>query len=103
MLKRPIPNNDQAIVEPMEKARSFMERAFGFRQFRSGQEEVLESVLDASDTLVIMPTGGGEISLLSGSCLYQTRDYPGHFSTYCLDEGSGGRTSRSRPAGYRDP
>ena len=60
MLKRPIPNNDQAIVEPMEKARSFMERAFGFRQFRSGQEEVLESVLDASDTLVIMPTGGGK-------------------------------------------
>jgi len=37
-----------------------MERVFGFHQFRPGQEEVLESVLDASDTLVIMPTGGGK-------------------------------------------
>jgi len=44
----------------MEKARSFMERAFGFRQFRPGQEEILESVLDDFDTLAIMPTGGGK-------------------------------------------
>jgi ATP-dependent DNA helicase RecQ len=44
----------------MEKARSFMERVFGFHHFRPGQEEILESVLDASDTLAIMPTGGGK-------------------------------------------
>jgi len=53
-------HNDQGIGEAMEKARSFMERAFGFRQFRPGQEEILESVLDHSDTLAIMPTGGGK-------------------------------------------
>ncbi len=44
----------------MEKARSFMERVFGFHHFRPGQEEILESVLDDSDTLAIMPTGGGK-------------------------------------------
>jgi ATP-dependent DNA helicase RecQ len=53
-------HNDQGIGEAMEKARSFMERAFGFRRFRPGQEEILESVLDHSDTLAIMPTGGGK-------------------------------------------
>jgi ATP-dependent DNA helicase RecQ len=44
----------------MEKARSFMERTFGFHRFRPGQEEILETVLEASDALVIMPTGGGK-------------------------------------------
>ncbi len=37
-----------------------MERVFGFREFRPGQEEILESVVEGSDTLVLMPTGGGK-------------------------------------------
>jgi ATP-dependent DNA helicase RecQ len=37
-----------------------MERVFGYRQFRPGQEEILESVLSGEDALVIMPTGGGK-------------------------------------------
>jgi ATP-dependent DNA helicase RecQ len=44
----------------LEKALSFMERVFGFHEFRPGQDEILESVLDGSDSLVIMPTGGGK-------------------------------------------
>ncbi|MEE9613133.1 MAG: ATP-dependent DNA helicase RecQ, partial [Desulfatiglandales bacterium] len=60
MSNRLISIDDQREVAPMEKARSFMERVFGFNQFRPGQEEILESVLDASDTLAIMPTGGGK-------------------------------------------
>ncbi|MCP4665368.1 MAG: DEAD/DEAH box helicase, partial [Deltaproteobacteria bacterium] len=44
----------------VEKARAFVQRVFGFRQLRSGQEEVLQSLLDGLDTLVIMPTGGGK-------------------------------------------
>ena len=54
------PSADSRTSTPMEKARSFIERTFGFHNFRSGQEEILESVLDASDSLVIMPTGGGK-------------------------------------------
>lgn len=46
--------------DPLKKALSFMERVFGFHEFRPGQDEILESVLDGSDTLVIMPTGGGK-------------------------------------------
>jgi len=46
--------------EPLGKALSFMERVFGFHEFRPGQDEILESVLDGSDCLVIMPTGGGK-------------------------------------------
>ena len=52
--------NKEVLPEPMEQARAFMERVFGFRQFRPGQEETMESVLEGSDTLVIMPTGGGK-------------------------------------------
>jgi ATP-dependent DNA helicase RecQ len=46
--------------EPLKKALSFMERVFGFHEFRPGQDKILESVLDGSDSLVIMPTGGGK-------------------------------------------
>ncbi len=47
-------------AEPMEKALSFMKRVYGFHDFRLGQDEILESVLQDSDTLAIMPTGGGK-------------------------------------------
>ncbi|MBF2076054.1 MAG: DNA helicase RecQ [Synechococcales cyanobacterium C42_A2020_086] len=33
---------------------------FGYDQFRSGQQQVIESVLQNQDSLVIMPTGGGK-------------------------------------------
>jgi ATP-dependent DNA helicase RecQ len=44
----------------MAAAQSLMNRVFGFRRFRPGQEEILDSVLSGEDTLVIMPTGGGK-------------------------------------------
>lgn len=47
-------------AEPMEKALSFMKRVYGFHEFRLGQDAILESVLQDSDTLAIMPTGGGK-------------------------------------------
>lgn len=33
---------------------------FGFEQFRTNQQEIIESVLSGEDTLAIMPTGGGK-------------------------------------------
>ena len=37
-----------------------MEKTFGFREFRPGQADIMEAVLDGADALVIMPTGGGK-------------------------------------------
>ncbi len=37
-----------------------MDRVFGFRDFRPGQEQILEAIFSGEDTLVIMPTGGGK-------------------------------------------
>ncbi|MCL4117592.1 UNVERIFIED_CONTAM: hypothetical protein GTU68_066760 [Idotea baltica] len=37
-----------------------LNRYFGFKQFKGQQKEIIESILDGKDTLVIMPTGGGK-------------------------------------------
>jgi len=47
-------------VNQMERALRFMKEVFGFSNFRQGQEDILQSVFDRMDTLVIMPTGGGK-------------------------------------------
>ena len=33
---------------------------FGFHDFRPGQQEIVEAVLEGQDVLAIMPTGGGK-------------------------------------------
>ena len=37
-----------------------LKSAFGYDQFRPGQEAAIEAVLAARDTLVVLPTGGGK-------------------------------------------
>ena len=44
----------------LEQARSVLRSAFGYYGFRPGQESAIESVLARSDTLVVLPTGGGK-------------------------------------------
>ncbi|MCH4822959.1 RecQ family ATP-dependent DNA helicase [Gramella lutea] len=43
-----------------EEALKILEKYWGFRQFRPQQLEVIESILDARDTLTLFPTGGGK-------------------------------------------
>jgi ATP-dependent DNA helicase RecQ len=33
---------------------------FGFNEFRTPQEEIIQAVLDGKDTLALLPTGGGK-------------------------------------------
>lgn len=44
----------------MEQAQSFLQKYYGYPDFREGQRRIVESVLSGSDTLGIMPTGGGK-------------------------------------------
>ncbi|MEM6377858.1 MAG: DNA helicase RecQ [Bacteroidota bacterium] len=37
-----------------------LDKYFGFDKFKGNQEQIIESILDANDTFVIMPTGGGK-------------------------------------------
>jgi len=57
-------------------AHRLMEQVFGFRDFRPGQEAILEAILSGEDALVVMPTGGGKslcyqlpALILPGICL----------------------------------
>jgi ATP-dependent DNA helicase RecQ len=42
------------------EAREALQRFFGFPDFREGQAEVVEAVLDGRSAVVVMPTGGGK-------------------------------------------
>ncbi|MDA8221313.1 DNA helicase RecQ [Desulfosporosinus sp.] len=44
----------------INKALEVLQRYFGYTQFRDGQQKVIESLLQGSDTLAIMPTGAGK-------------------------------------------
>ncbi|WML38378.1 DNA helicase RecQ [Neobacillus sp. OS1-2] len=43
-----------------EKALPLLESHFGYSSFRKGQEQAIHSVLDGSNTICVMPTGGGK-------------------------------------------
>lgn len=56
--------SDSALAQPIDpetnSAIKVLNDVFGYQSFRVGQEEVIDSVLDGKDSLVIMPTGGGK-------------------------------------------
>src|SRR5919202_3182330 len=43
-----------------DAALAALRRFFGFEDFREGQREVVEAILEGHDTVVVMPTGGGK-------------------------------------------
>src|SRR6266516_100474 len=44
----------------IDDLKSVIVRHWGFREFRTHQEDAMRAVLDERDTLVVMPTGGGK-------------------------------------------
>ena len=44
----------------IDEARAALQQHFGYPDFRPGQSQAVESVLQAQDTLVVLPTGGGK-------------------------------------------
>ena len=48
------------MTQTLEKAQAALREYFGFENFRAGQSEVIEAILEGHDTVVVMPTGGGK-------------------------------------------
>lgn len=44
----------------LKKPKQILSSVFGYREFRDGQQAVIDNALDWKDTLVLMPTGGGK-------------------------------------------
>ncbi|TAL45865.1 MAG: DNA helicase RecQ [Salinibacterium sp.] len=44
----------------MSPARAVLERTFGYSTFRGQQAEIIQTIIDGGDALVLMPTGGGK-------------------------------------------
>ncbi len=44
----------------LDRAKQILEEVFGYKSFRSPQDQIIESVLEGNDAMVIMPTGGGK-------------------------------------------
>lgn len=50
-----------------------LKKYFGYDDFRNGQEETIQYILDGHDVLSILSTGAGKKFMLSIACLYYWR------------------------------
>lgn len=44
----------------MENSKTLLKKFFGYENFRPGQEEIINHILNYEDCLAIMPTGAGK-------------------------------------------
>ena len=66
-----------------------LKQYFGYDTFRGGQEEIIDALLAGRDVLAVMPTGAGEIGVLSGACPAAARHHPGGLPAGLPHEGPG--------------
>ena len=48
------------VANPLDAAHAKLEEVFGYKSFRSHQEQIILTVLNGGDCLALMPTGGGK-------------------------------------------
>jgi ATP-dependent DNA helicase RecQ len=63
-----------------------LHEVFGLSHLRPGQEEVIQNVLNERDTLAVMPTGSGQIPLLSVARFEFARHCRGRLASHFADE-----------------
>lgn len=52
--------NENQSIQKIQRAYQCLEKVFGFKEFRGAQKEVIETVFQGEDAVVLMPTGGGK-------------------------------------------
>ena len=78
--------------------KNLLKKHFGYDEFRPLQEEIIGSILDKRDTLVIMPTGVASPLLPASGAAVRRADC-GRITPDCANEGSGGHTQGERNSG----
>lgn len=64
---------------------------YGYEQFRHPQEDIIHDLVAGQDLLVLMPTGGGEIFMLSNSLITALRRRYRCFTFNCINGRSSSR------------
>jgi len=55
-----LPRERKAALGPHSTAVETLDKVFGYSSFRGQQAEIIQTVIDGGDALVLMPTGGGK-------------------------------------------
>ena len=72
---------------------------FGFDRFRLGQMEAVQSLLEGRHTLVVMPTGSGQVFDFPAGRTTDGRIDAGPFAINRTDEGPGRQLNSARNPG----